>query len=84
MRGLNRLADRRIWPQKANGLWIVCDILSGFEDFKSIPDRGLAEMFRQISDASRQEVGIVDPKRSSDHYGRFSSVCWRNCRTNKQ
>ena len=37
---MNRFADRRIWPSAQ--IADFCDTRSGFADFESIADRGLA------------------------------------------
>ena len=62
-----------------------CDTLSGFADFENTADHGLAENF--VPDSGLLMSESVDRgyyKRSSDHFGRSSSVYCRNCGRNKQ
>ena len=44
-RGVNRFADRRIWPFWGRRLRSFSDKLSGFADLKNTVDRGSAENF---------------------------------------
>ena len=59
---MNQFAHRPIWPKKAHGLRIFCDTLSGFANFESTADCGLAESFGPDS-------GLFMPG-SSDHHCR--------------
>ena len=45
MRGVNRFADRRIWPKKNAKIVDFSDTLSGFADLENTADHGLAENF---------------------------------------
>ncbi len=41
--GVNRFADRRLWPLNAPGLHFFYNTLSGFADFQNTVDRGFVE-----------------------------------------
>ena len=66
--GVNRFADRRIWPFFTPRIADFSDKLSGFADLKSTVDRGLAKKLGSDS-------GLCMSRSSDYGSGHYFSVC---------